>query len=153
MPHPSTLPLALVLALASTAACSERQPSSEAASANEQSAPAPRIDAQRAQALLAAGGILVDVREPAELAETGKLRSALHLPLPSIRAQASKQRIPPELDAYRARPVILYCRTGRRSGQAAEILRRLGVTDVYNLGGFEEAARAGFPVEPGAAAD
>ncbi len=149
----SQLTLALVVAVASTAACSERQPSAEAAPRNERLAPAPRIDPQRARALVAAGGILVDVREASELAETGKLRAALHLPLPGIKAQASKRQIPPELEAYRARPVILYCRTGRRSGEAAEILRQLGVADVYNLGGFEDAARAGIPVELRTAAD
>lgn len=147
------LRLALVLAVASAAACSERQPSAEAPPAHERIAPAPKIDSQRAQALLAEGGVLVDVREASELAETGKLKSALHLSLPAIRALAEKGQVPPELAAYKARPVVLYCRTGRRAGEAAEILRRLGVAGVHNLGGFEDAARAGFPVEPGAAAD
>ncbi len=150
MARPSRLSLAFALAVAATAACSERQPSTEAPR-HERPAPAPRIDPKRAQALVAAGGIVVDVREASELAETGKLRSALHLPLATIRAEASKQRIPPELQGYKRRPVILYCRSGRRAGEAAEILRRLGVTDVYNLGGFEEAAQAGYPVEPGTA--
>ena len=149
MSPPLLLPLLLALAVA---ACSERG-NPEAAPVQDQAAPAPRIDAAQAQALVAAGGILVDVREASELAETGRLKSALHLPLPVIRALAEQGRVPPELEAYKARPVILYCRSGRRSGQAAEILRRLGVADVRNLGGFEEAARAGFPVEPGAAAD
>lgn len=153
MSLPSRLPLALVLAAASAAACSERQPSAEAAPAHEQLAPAPRIDPQQAQALVAAGGMLVDVREASELAETGRLKSALHLPLPGIRARAAQQQVAAELEAYKARPVILYCRSGRRSGEAAEILRRLGFAEVYNLGGFEDAARAGFPLEARAAAD
>lgn len=150
---PLRFPLALILAAAATAACSERQPSAEVAQQRERLAPVPRIDAQRARALVAAGGIVVDVREASELAETGKLQSALHLPLPGIRAQAARRQVPPELDAFRGRPVILYCRTGRRAGEAAEILRRLGIADVHNLGGFEEAARGGFPVEHRAAAD
>lgn len=153
MLRPSRLRLALLLAAASAAACSDRQPSAEAPAARERLAPAPRIDAKRAEALLAAGGVLVDVRETSELAETGKLESALHLPLPAIRALAEKGQLPPELAAYRERPVILYCRSGRRAGEAAAILRRLGVAGVHNLGGFEDAARAGMPVEPGVAPD
>lgn len=140
--------LAFALVVAAAAACSERQPSSEAAPGHERTVPVPRIDPKRAQALVAAGGLVVDVREASELAQTGKLRSALHLPLPTIKALASKRRIPPELQGYKRRPVILYCRSGRRSGEAAEILRRLGVTDVYNLGGFEDVARVGYPIEP-----
>ena len=150
---PSRLRLALILVVALAAACSERQPSAEAAARHERLAPVPIIDPKRAQALVAAGAILVDVREASELAETGRLESALHLPLPGIRALAEQRQLPTQLDAYKARPVILYCRSGRRSGQAAEILRRLGRADVYNLGGFEDAVRGGFPVEARAAAD
>ena len=140
--------LALVPALLA-AACSDRQPSSEVAPRHDPQAAAPWVDATRAKALVAAGGIVVDVREASELAETGKLRSALHLPLPSIKVHAAARRVPPELEPYRGRPMIFYCRSGRRSGEAAEALRKLGMTDVYNLGGFEDAARAGFPVELG----
>lgn len=148
MSRPFLLPF--LLALAPLAACSDRQPSEAAA---RSAAPAPRIEAGQARALVAAGGILVDVREAGELAETGRLQSALHLPLPAIKAQAATGKVPPELAAFSGKPVILYCRSGRRSGEAAAILRELGLADVRNLGGFEDAVRAGFPVEAGAGAD
>ncbi len=38
----------------------------------------------------------------------------------------------------------LYCRSGNRSGQAARIMRNEGFTNVFNIGGFEELADAGF---------
>ncbi|MDC7241110.1 MAG: rhodanese-like domain-containing protein [Spirochaetales bacterium] len=34
--------------------------------------------------------------------------------------------------------IILYCRSGNRSGQAARALKRAGYTDVYNFGGINQ---------------
>lgn len=41
----------------------------------------------------------------------------------------------------------LYCRTGNRSGQAARIMKNAGFENVYNVGGFEDLAGAGFETE------
>ena len=38
----------------------------------------------------------------------------------------------------------LYCRTGNRSGQAAELMREKGFNNVYNIGGFHELASTGL---------
>ncbi len=47
-------------------------------------APQPRpLSAQAARVLLASGAVLADVREPNELAATGKLEGALNVPLTS----------------------------------------------------------------------
>jgi rhodanese-related sulfurtransferase len=100
------------------------------------------LTAQDARKLVADGALLVDVREPQELAGTGKLQGAINLPLTRLKQDAS---VPPELAAARQRPVVLYCRTGRRSAEAGEILRRHGFTRLYNLGGFEDAVKAGLP--------
>ncbi|MCU0390255.1 MAG: rhodanese-like domain-containing protein [Thermoflexibacter sp.] len=40
----------------------------------------------------------------------------------------------------------LYCRSGARSGKAAEMLEQAGFSKVFNVGGFEELANAGFEV-------
>ena len=37
--------------------------------------------------------------------------------------------------------IVLYCRSGRRSGIALETLQRLGYTDVRNAGGIAEARK------------
>jgi phage shock protein E len=39
---------------------------------------------------------------------------------------------------------FLYCRTGNRSGQAAELMKKDGFENVYNIGGFEELVKAGI---------
>lgn len=139
--------LALSIALAAPAACSQSNSTSGTAPQEQiLAAPVPLVDAAQARELVARGALLVDVREAAELAETGKLEGAIHLPLPRIRQEAAEGRIPAVLQAHGDRPLVLYCRTGRRSGEAAETLRRLGVAQVYNLGGLANGARGGFPV-------
>ncbi|WP_440999733.1 rhodanese-like domain-containing protein [Fodinibius sp. SL11] len=37
----------------------------------------------------------------------------------------------------------LYCRTGNRSGQATELMKKNGFENVYNIGGFQELVDAG----------
>lgn len=70
--------------------------------------------------------LLVDVREPHEWI-SGHLENAVHLPLGSVAARMHE--IP------RDRDVVVYCRSGARSGRAAEFLREQGYTRVQNLTG------------------
>ena len=115
-------------------------------------APAEQADAQPqplnadlARRLLAGGAVLADVREPEEIEATGKLEGALNVPLTKIKQSLAEGSLPAELQAAKGRPVILYCRSGRRSGEAREILLSHGFRQVYNLGGFEDAVKAGLP--------
>jgi rhodanese-related sulfurtransferase len=78
------------------------------------------------QAVLRPDGQLVDVREPHEVAE-GSLPGAVNIPLGELAERIG------ELDP--GRRVVLVCRSGDRSAQAAELLTRLGFTDVVNLAG------------------
>ena len=110
-------------------------PAAQMAHAAAQSVPA--IDASRARALLSAGALLVDVREPAELDESGWLEDSVNRPM-SVFADRARE-LP------RDRPIILYCRSGRRAAMAGDILTAMGFTEVYNLGGLDSAARAGLP--------
>ncbi len=89
--------------------------------------------------------MLADVREPNELAATGKLEDALNVPLTRLKQLAAHGSTPAELEGAKQRPVILYCRSGRRSGEAGTILLSHGFSQVYNLGGFEDAVKAGLP--------
>ena len=71
---------------------------------------------------------LVDVREPAENAEFnigGQL-----VPLGKIQAMDAD-----ELDSLKDEEVIVYCRSGNRSGQAGLILETMGFRNVKNLTG------------------
>jgi rhodanese-related sulfurtransferase len=82
------------------------------------------------------------VREPGEWRD-GVVTGALLLPLSDLRGERAKWR--PVLDANRDKELILYCRSGNRSGQAVRILaeEKLKAT---NAGGFSAWKSAGQPV-------
>ena len=97
----------------------------------------PRVGPAQAQDLLAAGAILLDVREDAEW-QAGHAPKARHIPLG--RLQGRLRDLPPN------RTVVTVCRSGARSARAAALLAREG-RDVVNLtGGMHAWARAGLPV-------
>ncbi len=68
----------------------------------------------------------IDVREPNEVAE-GTIAGAVNIPLAQVPGRLD------DLDPERR--VVLLCRSGNRSGQAAEFLSGAGFTDVVNLAG------------------
>lgn len=72
------------------------------------------------------GAQLVDVREPDEVA-AGTLPDAVNIPLGELPHRTN------ELSAERR--VVLFCRSGGRSAQAAEYLIARGFKDVVNLAG------------------
>lgn len=112
-----------------------KAPAAPMAHAPAQSVPA--VGADEARSLLRSGALLVDVREPAELDQSGWLEGSVSRPLSVF---ADRARVFP-----RNRPIILYCRSGRRAAMAGDILTAMGFTKVYNLGGFHAAAEAGLP--------
>mgnify|MGYP004536248775 CR=1 FL=1 len=74
------------------------------------------------------GCLLFDVREEEEFI-TGHPDEAELFPLDTINAQTAAWQIP-TLDT----PVLVYCRTGARSQEAAQLLRILGYRRVYDVG-------------------
>lgn len=72
--------------------------------------------------------VVVDVREANEVGQ-GKIKGAKHIPLGSF-----KQRLN-ELETHKDQKVIIYCRSGNRSGQASEMLCKQGFTQVFNMKG------------------
>lgn len=75
---------------------------------------------------------LIDVREPYELA-SGQVEGAINIPLGEV---------PQRLDDFKAfsGPIVLFCRSGNRSGMAVSILKANGITEAYNGGSWEEVA-------------
>ncbi len=95
--------------------------------------------------------LVVDVRTEKEYQE-GHVMNALHIPLGML-----DDRIQ-ELQVYKNHAVLVMCRTGARSGQAAIKLKKQGFTNAHNIGGgmlnWERAklpitTKAGKPPKPG----
>jgi len=84
--------------------------------------------------------IILDVRTPNEVAQ-GIIKNAEKIDFydPEFKAKLDK------LD--KSKPVLIYCRSGRRSGIAMSTLRELGFSEVYNLqGGIIEWSAAGMEI-------
>ena len=75
-----------------------------------------------------ANAVLLDVREEAEYI-TGHAVDAVLLPLRELDAASAAEAIPSHDTS-----VLVYCRSGRRSREAALILAELGYTEVYDIG-------------------
>ena len=78
--------------------------------------------------LIQQGGFLVDVRTPAEFAE-GSVPGAVNIPLDTVASQLSK--------FGNKENIIVFCRSGNRSGQAKAILDQNGFKNVVNGGSWE----------------
>jgi phage shock protein E len=70
--------------------------------------------------------VLVDVRSPREY-EMDHIPGAKNIPL---------EEVPGKVEEFKSlnSPLVLYCRSGNRSGMAVSILKQNGVAEVYNGG-------------------
>jgi rhodanese-related sulfurtransferase len=103
-----------------------------------------KISPTDAAQLVASGkAVLIDVREPAEWAETGVAKPALLLPMSDFTGEQKLWK--PFLEKNAGKPVILYCRSGHRAGVVGAKLAVQGL-HVSNAGGFKDWVAAGLPV-------
>ena len=80
---------------------------------------------------------IVDVREPHENAEFNI--GGVLVPLGKIQRMDID-----ELEKFRNEELVVYCRSGNRSGQACMILDTMGFTNTFNLAGGMLAWREKF---------
>ncbi|GIT77059.1 MAG: hypothetical protein Ct9H300mP31_15900 [Acidimicrobiaceae bacterium] len=87
-------------------------------------------DPAGAEALLADGHLLLDVREPDEY-EQGAIPDSLHIPRGNLESNV-ENRV-----TDRDQPIVVMCAGGVRSAFAADTLQQFGYTDVVSMeGGF-----------------
>jgi rhodanese-related sulfurtransferase len=99
--------------------------------------------AEAAKLVAAGSAVLVDVREPAEWAETGVAAPAVLLPKSDFDGPQTQWK--EFLAKTGDRQIILYCRSGNRSGKVAAVLAAQG-RHVANAGAFKDWQAAGLPV-------
>ncbi|MBQ2246737.1 MAG: rhodanese-like domain-containing protein [Selenomonadales bacterium] len=92
---------------------------------------AERITAQEAKARMEKNpqAIVLDVRTEAEY-RSGHIKGAVLLPLDRLEAEALA--VLPNKEAE----ILIYCRSGRRSADAGEILGALGYKNIADFGGI-----------------
>ena len=137
--------LALGLALWTTPPATARDAAPAAGSGSARAIPASGdIGVEEAKALLAnppEGLIILDVRTPQEFRE-GHLAGARNMDFFGPGFEREVRALPADA------PVLLYCRSGRRSAAAAEVLAEAGRGRVLNMGGgIEGWTKAGLPLE------
>lgn len=91
------------------------------------------VDGTTAQELVKAGVVVVDVRTPQEFAG-GHVPGAKNIPYDEIRARAGEIGGPET-------PVLLYCKSGRRSAIAASALKDLGYKKLWDMQSYDRWPR------------
>lgn len=86
--------------------------------------------ATQAWEMIANGALLIDVRSAEEYAQ-GHIEGSINIPHTEV------DRLAELIGDDLARPVVVYCRSGNRSGQAEAALEKLGYTGIFNGTGFE----------------
>ncbi|MDQ3699345.1 MAG: rhodanese-like domain-containing protein [Chloroflexota bacterium] len=102
--------------------------------------PFQRVGPQQAQDLIAEGAKVIDVREPKEQVQDGRVADSELVPLNSFLSSPKK---------YLSQDnVVFLCKVGQRSAIACEMAAAVGLTKLYNLeGGIEAWKKQGLPVE------
>ena len=90
-----------------------------------------QIDQEKAKEMMAVndGHVVVDVRRADEYA-SGHISGAILIPNESIGTEKPDQL--PDKDQI----ILVYCRSGNRSKQAAQKLADMGYTNIYEFGGI-----------------
>ena len=90
-----------------------------------------QIDQEMAKQMMTRddGHVIVDVRRQDEY-DAGHISGAILIPNESIEAERPKEL--PDLDQI----ILIYCRSGNRSKQAAQKLADMGYTNIYEFGGI-----------------
>ena len=107
-----------------------------------------RINPTQAQEKIASGdALIVDVRDPSEVAATGKIKGAINVSRGMLEFRADSQTPFHNPAFQKDRTMLLYCASGGRSALAAKTLQDMGYASVYNIGGFKELQDAGLETE------
>jgi rhodanese-related sulfurtransferase len=114
----------------------------------EADAAVPRISPDDAKGLLGRADVLfLDVREPPEVAASGKVRGAVAVPRGLVEFRADPASPMHDAAFDRAKTVVTYCASGGRAALVGKTLKDMGYANVRNLGGFKGWLDAGGEID------
>jgi phage shock protein E len=131
----------LVLLLAVQSCSSKTDDKSSTSEATVSKPQIENLDAVTFKAKVESGnGIILDVRSPGEVAQ-GYIANAVIINIYDQNFIAELNKLPKDKEVY------VYCASGVRSIQAAEILQQNGFSHIYNLReGLMDWQRSGYPI-------
>ncbi len=109
----------------------------------------PKLSPEEAAERMRSGEVLiVDVRDPTEVQQTGRIKGAVNVSrgMLEFRADPDSQYHNPAFQ--KDKTLLLHCASGGRSALAGKTLQDMGYTAVFNIGGFKDLAEAGIDTEP-----
>lgn len=109
----------------------------------------PKLPPDEAAEKMQSGNVLiVDVRDPTEVQQTGRIKGAVNVSrgMLEFRADPDSQYHNPAFQ--KDKTILLHCASGGRSALAGKTLQDMGYTAVFNIGGFKDLAEAGIDTEP-----
>src|SRR5438105_6987372 len=88
-----------------------------------------------------------DVRDAPEVAASGTVAGAVNVSRGMLEFRADPESPYHDKNFSRDKTVILYCASGGRSALSGKVLKDMGYSNVYNVGGFKDWADSGGAVE------
>ena len=103
--------------------------------------------AEAAEKIKAGNVLIVDVRDPSEVQQSGKIQGAVNVSRGMLEFRADPETPYHNAAFQRDKTVLVYCASGGRSALSGKRLKDMGYNTVYNIGGFKELTDAGLPTE------
>ena len=103
---------------------------------------------EAAERIRSGDGLVVDVRDPTEVQQSGRIKGALNVSRGMLEFRADPDSPYHNPAFQKDKPLLLHCASGGRSALAAKTLQDMGYTAVFNIGGFKDLAEAGIDTEP-----
>ena len=109
----------------------------------------PKLSPAEASEKIKAGDVLVvDVRDPTEVQQSGKIKGAVTVSRGMLEFRADPESPYHNPAFQKDKTILLHCASGGRSALAGKTLQDMGYTAVFNIGGFKDLAEAGIETEP-----
>ena len=98
----------------------------------------PKITPAQAREMISKGNTLVvDVRDAPEVEKSGKIAGAVNVSRGMLEFRADPESPYHDKNFSRDKTLILYCASGGRSALSGKVLKDMGYTEVYNVGGLD----------------